>query len=595
MHRSNSNLARLVDGHIPDSWILLSIDKELSSSDREFVEEHLRCCSRCSSVEQRLRDTIEQLREYNRVIVAPSASPSSSHKHVFEEKLHSLADQLAERRKFRFSIDSGALRKIADLLTPRNRILACGVLLLIVAFAVFRFNVPAVSANELLVRSDAFERNSLRGTRDPIIVQRILISTGGHQSERTLYRDLKLNRHVHEVSGSSEEDRLIDTTLQQAKLDADELIRPALFLRVSGEYPSSTVSVSQSGMNTVALAIHLSGFTITDADLTLRNADYHTIGARLRLSNQTTIQISELSYRVVQFETLRAGLFDLPAQNLTATVTKSDSSNTVSDLAGFEIQALSLLHGIHAELGGEMNIDDSDPRTIKIDGVVENVERKQEIENALRGVPAVQVNIETIAEKRNSLRPQVYESRGVLSATSTPPLLDKQLKEWFPASEDRREYVRAVLSYGQSASAHAWVLDELSNHFPPARCMALRSQERKDLNRLLQEEASSLSADLAGLRRQADMILVEPAAAPSSSSSPHDEHEQGLRRENAADWHDQVHTIHSALDRVNDNLTTLIVGAGAPGASSDHIRSETYQLLSGLSIDLQRFQRRLAQ
>ncbi len=597
MHQSKSNRVRLVDGHIPDSWILLSIDKEISREDCEFVEEHLCSCAQCRSVELRFRAMIDQLREYNKVIVDSPASLSSSHHLAFEEKLDGLANRLASRGQFKLPNASATVRHIWNLLATRERSFACGMILLIAAFVVYRFNVPAVSAKEMLIRSEAYEQDSLRGINDPIIVQKVRISAGGHYSDRTLYRDLKHNRHVHQVNSSSEEDLLVDVELQRASLDTDELIVPELFLRASSERNSATVAVRQSDKDTVVLAIHLPGYSITDADLTLRSADYHTIGARLRLTDQSTIQISELSYQVVQFGTLRSGLFDLPKQEMPPVNVKNTPANTVSDLASSEIEALSILHNLHAELGSEIHIEDSNPRAVTIEGVVENLARKQEIESALRRIPAVQLNIETVAQKRTSLHAQVYESPGALSATSAPPLLDKQLKEWFPAPEDRREYIRGVLSYGQSAASHAWVLDELSSRFPRARWMALRPKERKDLNSLLREEATSLSEDLDGLKRQADMILVEPVADTSSTNPAYDKPEEDLLRDNSADWNDQVRRIHVTLDRVSDHLSTLIVGAGADArsTSSDRLRFETYQTLSELSMNVQRFQRHLAQ
>lgn len=597
MHQSKSNHACLVDGHIPDSWILLSIDKEISCEDCEFVEEHLCNCTQCRSVEQRFRATIDELRECNRVIVESPASLSSSHHLVFEEKLDSLADRLTSRRQWKFLTASATVRHISKLLATREPILACAILLLIAAFAVYWFNVTTVSAKEMLIRSEAYEQGSLRGINDPIIVQKIRISAGGHHSDRTLYRDLKHNRHAHQVNGSSEEDRLVDDMLQRASLDTDELIVPELFLRASSERNAATVAVRQSDRDTVVLAIHLPGYSITDADLTLRSADYHTIGAQLRLSDQSTIQISELSYQVVQFETLRSGLFDLSNRETASVNAENTPASTVSDLASSEIAALSILHNLHAELGGEIHIEDTNPRAVTIEGVVENLARKQEIENSLRRIPAVQLNIETVAQKRTSLHAQVYESVGALSVTSAPPLLDKQLKEWFPAPEDRREYVRGVLSYGQSAASHAWVLDELSSRFPRARWMALRPKERKALNSLLREEARSLSEDLEGLKRQADMILVEPVAGTSSTIPAYDKSEEGLHRDNSADWNDQVYRIHLTLDRVGDDLSALIVGvsAGARSASSDRLRFETYRTLSELSMDVRRFRRRLDQ
>ena len=92
---------------------------------------------------------------------------------------------------------------------------------------------------------------------------------------------------------------------------------------------------------------------------------------------------------------------------------------------------------------------------MKIEGVVEDAARKQELEKALRNLASVQPSIETIAQRRTRLQAQVYDSQGAVSATSASPLLDKQLKERFPSPEERQEYVRGVLSYGQSASSYA--------------------------------------------------------------------------------------------------------------------------------------------
>jgi len=91
------------------------------------------------------------------------------------------------------------------------------------------------------------------------------------------------------------------------------------------------------------------------------------------------------------------------------------------------------------------------------------------------------------------------------------------------------------------------------------------------------------------------MILVEPVAGTSSTTPAYDMPEEGLLRDNSADWNDQVRRIHFTLDRVSDHLSALIVGAGARSTSSDRLRFETYQALSELSMDVQRFRRCLAQ
>ncbi|MEI9981057.1 MAG: zf-HC2 domain-containing protein [Edaphobacter sp.] len=592
MAEVNSNSVRLVDGHIPESWIFRTVDKEIAADDCEVVEEHLRSCVACRSVADRYKETLDQLSEYKRVIVDPDFALSPSHQLVFEDKLDRLAGVLKRPGRFRLPNAADLWRSLRDALAPQARILACAALAIIVAFfVIFRSNVPTVSAKESLIRSVGFEQNSLQGISDPIVVQKIRINAGSHQSERTLYRDPQHNRQVHEIDDSNNQDeRFVDSMVQRASLNADELLLPGLFLDMSSRNKASTISMRQNGADAV-VAIHLPGNDIVDAELTLRDGDFHTIGALLHLRDQSTIQITELSYHVVGLRTLRAGLFDFPTQERSSELALSSPLKPIADPVSEEIAALSILHKIHAELGGEISVDDSNPKVVKIEGVVDDAARKQEIESALRDLSLVQPYVVTLAEKRKSLRAHVYENRGAVSATSAKPLLDKQLEERFPSLEERQEYVRGVLSYAQSASSYAWVLDELSRRFTSARYSTLHSKTRRELNHLLADEAKSLSEDIAGLERQIDTILG-PRTSMSAPNSV-EQHEGVRREENLANWQDQVHVIHSDLDKMNDDLNALIVGAGRHNDSSDQLRSETYQLLSSLTTDIQKFQGRL--
>ena len=589
-----SNSVRFMDGHIPESWIFRSVDKEITADDSEWIEEHLRDCPACRSVAQRYKATLDQLSRYKRVIVDPGLSLSHSHQLVFEDKLDRLAGALQSRRRFRLPNLSVLWRFISGRVALHAAAFACAALAAIACLVIFRTSVPAVSAKELLIRSTAFEDNSTRGISAPVIVQKIRITAGTHVAERTLYRDMWNKRRAHEIDGSSEEDRFIDETLQRASLNADELLIPATFLRISGENKASALSV-KSIEGPMLLMLHQPGRLVTDVELTLRDKDFHAIGSLLHLREQPPIQIVELSYRVVSLGTLRAGLFDSLRTEKGSELAINSHLNLISDPASVEIAALSSLHKIHAELGGEISIDDSDSRFVKVEGVVENDARKQEIDRALRRFSPVQSHIETFAQKRRSLQPQIYENQGTVTATSAAPLLDKQLRERFPSPEERQEYVRSVLSYGQSSSSYAWVLNELSRRFTPARCSSLSPRERKELNHLLADETDSLSEDLAGLKRQADTILsVELPMTAGTSDMLLDSHEQMRGQEESGGWQDRLHAIHSALDRVNDNLTTLIVGADRRKISSDHLRSETYQLLVSLTIETQRFRSSLS-
>jgi len=590
MSEAKQNCAHLVDGHLPEAWMLRAIDGEVSADDQVFIEEHLQSCPVCHAHKERLTNIMDQLFEYRDVLLEPSAGLSSSHEANFIDKLDGLSEgsRCSEQNGlWRLTL---LLRKISDTLTPPTWIFGCAVVILFGFILVSRTNVPAVSAHEMLIRSDAFERASLNGINAAIIIQRIRISVGGHEFERTVYRDPGHRRRVHEATDSHEQDLFVDAKLQSTSLDSDELLSPALFLRMGNTSDATEVSAVQKHSGVVELTIPLTGKDLVDARLTLRASDYHAIGAQVRFTDQSTIQVSELSYQVVRLDTLHAGLFDLPKMENSSVMADNAAPNSILTSTDSMVRALLALHKVHAELGEEIRIDDSDQIVAQIDGVVANDARKREITKALYGIPGIELHVQTLAELRSALRPSAYESQGAVVATSAPPLLDKELKQWFPSSANRNEYVGGILSLGQTAFARAAVLNEIANRFTNTKCTGLSRKGQMALFNLLRDEADSLDEDVAHLQEQANAALVVQSEVSNSSSGDGPPNALSeFHTIKTKDWRDQIHVIHSALGRANDDLSILLVGANIRNQSAEDLRVEARQLLSDLRIKLGSF------
>jgi hypothetical protein len=320
------------------------------------------------------------------------------------------------------------------------------------------------------------------------------------------------------------------------------------------------------------------------------------IGITLRLRNLTIIQVSELSYQVVQLDSLRAGLFAMPSKGKTPLLPGDAPLGPTVAPTNSAVRALCALHSIHAELGEELRIDDSDRRVARIDATVQADARMHELAGVLQGVPAIELHVQTVAQKRSALRPGIYANPDAVSATSGPPLLEKQLRDSFPSSASRKEFVGNVLSLSQAASARTWVLGQLSNHFTTMKCATLRAKERKDLDSLLLDETRSLDQDLLRLQEQVDPVLSVAQSTdqlPESDSAPGAVSE--FSRGGPVDWQDQIRAMYTTLGKIDDNLSTLLVGADARNHSSEGLRADTRNLISGLHVSLLSFERRMSE
>jgi hypothetical protein len=205
--------------------------------------------------------------------------------------------------------------------------------------------------------------------------------------------------------------------------------------RIEGErirLTTSTVSASSTGR-------------IWQASLLVRRQDWHPVALSLSVGT-TVFAFRELAYEVVPLEALTVfaeGIVPAPPPALgdpRGVGEKSEAAGgkallpSPGALRNAEVTALFALHQVRADLGEQLEISRTD-RQVLVTGVVQSRGRRDELIEALRGLPLVRAEIRTLDEALASL-PKGASDR-LLSSPGSAEVASAE-REIAAASEEAR-------------------------------------------------------------------------------------------------------------------------------------------------------------
>lgn len=562
------------DGHLTDASLLLAIDGELPSSNRDMVKKHVRACWRCRARREHLEHTIAGIVEYEHRLVAPDMPPLDGSRAVFLARLDQTASELGKPLlswRLLMQACSGALS---------FRILRFAATFLLVIGGLYvlqQRNAPVVSASELLQRALASESRSLTGISQPVVVQKLSIDINGHKIARTIYRDAVRKRMVQRSNVTASDELAAAHDFGRSPFSWDDPLSPQTYSQWREGVTQKQDWVTQLNAGEVRVDTRASVGPVSQASLTLRSDDYHPVAEEIRLRDNTYIEVAEISYEVVGLSSLGDDFFDSAPHVVAAPrfTVAHVVAPTSAQLEAAELDVYLALHGSAADMGEQITVRRAEGG-IEVDGVTESEARKQQIVSALAGIPFASQKIESVADAMTHLGPNVPRATHATLVTSTPALLEEQLKRDFPEASQRTEFVTRALSLCQDASAHAWALNRLADRYVAQDIALLGPEERSRLRSLLNDHLSALRDDVQHLQvhlaRIVDTDSIDANAAVTASP---------------ADWRADIHLAHESVESTNQTVSSLLIGANGTEDSTQKLQSRLHVTLTRLQKELE--------
>jgi len=620
---SASNTSPGKNLHLSDERLLLALDGELSSHEAARVAAHLEACWSCRVRSQQIERTIADILEYRDFLIRPHLPLSTGGVESFVVRLERLARTVGQSSFW--SRVAGYLRVLRTSLhglAPRHAWISA---LVIISFALFLFirfwEVPKVSASQLLENSQVFEVRKLQGVTKPVVYQKLRIRIGAKAVTRTIYRDSVGMRQV-DVDGPA--DGLpgrTETHSEDLHSAESELQRTFFAAHLNWQDPLSLATykswhdglrekhdeITTGSQEFLILKTTTSESPIAEAQITFRAADFHPIQEELRLQDTREVEIKELAWDVLPMEAVNPAIFS-PSP---AVYGETEHSRNMpppppgpsdAQLAEAELQARIALHVAGADLGEQIEFDrdasGSIQRSVLVKGIVSTQGRKNELLGMFQGIPHVELRLQTleeanaqqnqtaadrvqdgtlqVAQQMANGQSQVHGKNADPNGSEAPavgsPAFELQLEERYPKSEDRIAFINTAVEVAQDALAQAWALRRLKDRYTPVAVAELSRGSQRTLELLIRDHVSLLLQRVGAARDLLSPLFPAGSLDEVPQPTVPEMSESAVALTN--DWRSAVTESFSETQKVWDSVVVMFAGAGATDSETPaHIHS----------------------
>jgi hypothetical protein len=138
--------------------------------------------------------------------------------------------------------------------------------------------------------------------------------------------------------------------------------------------------------------------------------------------------------------------------------------------------------------------------------------------------------------------------------------LEQQLEERYPKAEDRLAFINRVVELVQDASAQAWALRRLRDHYAPETVAQLSRGSRQTLELLIRDHVLVLRQNVDEAR---DMVatIVSPESA-AEMPGPSNVNASMFSTAPVNNWRYSVTEIFPEVQEVNENIAALLGESG---------------------------------
>jgi len=246
-----------------------------------------------------------------------------------------------------------------------------------------------------------------------------------------------------------------------------------------------------------------------------------------------------------------------------------------------ELLVMSVLHEIGADLGDPVQVSLSDGR-VQVSGVGVAPERKQKILAALEPLPNVARNFSDppAPPLPNDDPPSDVAAQTAIASTA-PGVFQSRLEAQLGGRGLVDRFTGQVLTWNESAMAHAYALRLLAQKFPPDAFIAsMNEHDRATLRGLVRDHLVALAAPLADFDRELVPVLSGLGAISSRTVAA------------SNTWQGAAEQVFQAARRI-EVLSSLLLGV-TPGQNAHaDLPSELLGAVNELRADLDQSQRLL--
>jgi RNA polymerase sigma factor (sigma-70 family) len=259
------------------------------------------------------------------------------------------------------------------------------------------------------------------------------------------------------------------------------------------------------------------------ARLTIRKADSHLVEEVLtvrRAAAVTQYRIVEVGFRRLEQRAAPDGVFAVdpgldaePSGRSPEPLAAATPMPSMAAAVLLELRAVQTLHDAGACLGEQVAVSRTPAGVVRIDGVVDNDERRRTLLAAfdvLRGEPGFQLRITSASTTRGWRRNEPTAIRHV-DVDGSRMAAHADLVRFFEATaapganveETVRAFAEGTLERSRRALLHAWAIKHLTDEFSPAALRAMGPGPYAQWLALMTEHATAYRDEMEAIRRDA--------------------------------------------------------------------------------------------
>lgn len=259
-----------------------------------------------------------------------------------------------------------------------------------------------------------------------------------------------------------------------------------------------------------------------------------------------------------------------------ANTAANQPATPVTATAELEVEALNLLNKAGADTGEQVTVARDSRGILKVEGIVESENRKNELIRALAPIsnnPAVRINILTVAEAVAREQKAKQSPKGKPGQESTERIdtsggevpVRQQLTAYFGSEEAANNFASKMIGRSRNAMSRAGALKRLVGQFTLAELKSLSPEAREKWVALIRSHARAFQQETAALRQ--DLTPVFGGGA-GGAAAPAIEDDASLIRAVT-----RLFELGATNDRTIRSALSISSDRAGTGLSSDFFRS----------------------
>ena len=646
--------------HVPEDALLPFVDGELPVKEATKVRSHLEACWSCRQRIEKVQKTISAFVDHYNQAYIVNLHPAPGEWRTFDSKLKSVVAEAGRESVLR----GWLLPRIAPLHSMARLAAGLAVVALIIVVTLVLYRTPRVSASQLIEKASEERNLRLSVVAHPVVYQKLRVQAGsqpaapvtweiwndeesgdakqrvedsaglrfipperdgatGRTGQARASRARGAGGALHSQFSLGSADRSVPPVLRELQqvFQANHMDwRRPLALASYTSWTRSVGHVSEEVRETqlpsgeqayvliAAAAEPFEAHALARTELTIRSRDWHPLQQRLEFREGDSIEslnLTELAFNVaspvIATLPLLADKRSLaPPLESPFVLESPPAAPTEIELLETETQADYALHRLGACTGEPIEVRREPSGHVVVQGLVETPERKAQLEEILRPMPLVAVNIQSsedasppnaaldgsLSEAARAAEPPQSVAEAIQKIPASKSPIEDQLRKYFtrlsagdlgharvesePAAVD--EEITALsneaVSLSEAALMEAWALRRL------AEAYSLKADQLSPRGRRLLE--IMLTEHLAALKLHSDRsrVLLRPVLSSlGNATSPLVEGAEGKAALSfdvgGSTWSDDVLRLWTTALQMERLTAYLFAGASCPEAKDN--------------------------